>query len=190
MNRIHRYLCRSAAWRKRLEQSILPWALQGVDLGDDVLEVGPGPGLTTDLLRPRIDRLTALEIDARLAESLQDRLRDTNVNIVEGDATAMPFADHRFSAVVSFTMLHHVRTPSLQDRLLREVYRVLRPGGFFAGVDSRQSLGMRLIHFRDTLVPIDPERFPARLKAVGFTHVLVEANAKSFRFCARRHGEA
>lgn len=185
VNRIHRYLCRSAAWRKRLERNLLPWALQGLDLGHDVLEIGPGPGLTTDFLRPRIARLTALEIDPVLAESLQSRLRGTNVKVVQGDATAMPFADGRFSGVVSFTMLHHVPSPALQDRLLREVRRVLKPNGIFAGVDSRHSLGMRLLHFHDTLVPVDPDRFTARLEAAGFTDILIESNARSFRFRAR-----
>jgi hypothetical protein len=51
MNIIHRWLCRSVSWRQNLEQSLLPWALEGIDLGSDVLEIGPGPGLTTDWLR-------------------------------------------------------------------------------------------------------------------------------------------
>ena len=83
-------------------------------------------------------------------------------------------------------MLHHVPSPALQDQLLREVCRVLKPGGVFAGVDSRQSLRMRVLHIRDTLVPVDPEIFPARLKAAGFEDISVEANDRAFRFRARR----
>lgn len=186
MNFIHRWLCRSAGWQKVLDQRILPWALADADLGDEVLEVGPGPGLTTDILRARVPRLTALEIDAQLASDLQQRLLGTNVEVVRGDATAMPFPDARFSAAVSFTMLHHVPSAALQDQLLREVGRVLRPGGIFAGVDSRQSWSMKVIHIADTLVPVPPQTFAARLRQAGFEDPVVETNEHAFRFRARR----
>src|SRR5262245_12707799 len=106
MNWFHRQICRSGRWRRRLERELLPWVLQGVELGDDVLEIGPGPGLTTDLLRGRTQRLTALEVDAAAAAALRKRLSDTGVRVVHGDGAAMPFADGSFSAVVSLTMLH------------------------------------------------------------------------------------
>jgi SAM-dependent methyltransferase len=186
LNLIHRWLCRSAGWQKVLDERILPWALAGVDLGDEVLEVGPGPGLTTDILRARVARLTAIEIDERLAARLQQRLHGTNVAVVRGDATRMPFPAARFSAAVSFTMLHHLSSAALLDELLREVARVLRPGGIFAGVDSRQSWSMKLIHIADTLVPVDPESFPARLRAAGFDDPKVDTNEHAFCFRARR----
>jgi ubiquinone/menaquinone biosynthesis C-methylase UbiE len=186
MNLVHRWLCRSAGWRKQLETDVVPWVLQDVDLGPDVLEVGPGPGLTTDLLRPRVAHLTAIEIDPAQAESLRARLRGSNAEVIQGDATAMAFPDARFSAAVCFTMLHHVPSVELQDRLLKEVCRVLEPGGAFAGVDSRQSLRMRLLHVHDTLVPVDPDKFGSRLEAAGFTNIQIETNARRFRFQARR----
>jgi ubiquinone/menaquinone biosynthesis C-methylase UbiE len=107
-----------------------------VELGDDVLEIGPGPGVTTDLLRGRTRRLAALEVDATAAAALQDRLAGSDVRVVQGDGSAMPFADGSFSGVVACTMLHHVPTAALQDRLLAEARRVLRPGGVFAGFDA------------------------------------------------------
>ncbi len=186
MNLIHRWLCRSAGWREQLETEVVPWVLRDVDLGPDVLEVGPGPGLTTDLLRARLTHLTAIEIDRALADALRARLQGSNAEVIQGDATAMPFADERFSGTVCFTMLHHVPSAELQDRLLKEVCRVLRPGGVFAGVDSRQSLRMRLLHIHDTLVPVDPDRFGGRLEAAGFTNIQIEQNERRFRFQARR----
>ncbi|HKX32618.1 MAG TPA: rRNA adenine N-6-methyltransferase family protein, partial [Blastocatellia bacterium] len=91
MNRFHRWYCRSGFWKKALAEGMVPWALKDLDLGSEVLEVGPGPGLTTDLLRRRFEHLTAIEIDPSLAGSLKQRLQQTNVSVVEGDATAMPF---------------------------------------------------------------------------------------------------
>ncbi len=164
----------------------MAWVLAGADLGPNVLELGPGPGLTTDLLRRSVHHLTAIEIDSKAAESLGSRLHGSNVEVVAGDATAMPFRDALFSAGVSFTMLHHVPSAELQDKLLREVWRVLQPGGVFVGSDSLQSWLMRLIHIGDTLVPVDPEAIGARLEAAGFEVLEVETDARAFRFRARR----
>ncbi len=151
-----------------------------------MLELGPGPGLTTDLLRQRVRSLTAIEIDPTLAGSLKARLRGSNVRIVVGDATAMPFPDEQFSSVVSFTMLHHVSSIALQNRLFAEVWRVLKPGGVFVGSDSRQSWQMRMIHLGDTLVPLNPDTVSARLELAGFEVREIEKNARAFRFHARR----
>ncbi|MGI9430759.1 MAG: class I SAM-dependent methyltransferase [Myxococcota bacterium] len=186
MNRLHRHFCRSAFWRKQLEERLLPWVLGDASLGSDLLEVGPGPGLATDWLRLRAERLTSIEIDEPLAASLEDRMAGTNVDVIRGDATDMPFEDDRFSAAVSFTMLHHVPSPQLQDRLLREVNRVLRPGGFFAGSDSISSRTFEWMHVFDTLVPVEPETFGARLEAAGFADVSVKAASRTFRFRARK----
>ncbi len=186
MNWFHHHVCRSARWRRRLANDLLPWALHGVDLGDDVLEIGPGPGLTTDLLRSRMRRLTALEVDAAAADALHRRLGDSGVRVVHGDGAAMPFADGAFSAVVSLTMLHHVPTAALQDRLLSEARRVLRPGGVFAGFDGVGSFLFRLIHFGDTYNPIEPDTLARRLEAAGFAEAAVERGWARFRFRATR----
>jgi SAM-dependent methyltransferase len=186
MNRFHHWRCRSNGWKHRLEHEILPWSLEGVDLGGEVLELGPGPGLTTDLLRGQCPHLTCLELDSSLAQSLRQRLGNGNVTVQLGDATAMPFRDETFSAVVSFTMLHHVPSPELQDQLFAEARRVLRPGGIFVGSDSSWSVRMWLYHLADTLVPLDPKRLPERLRVAGFVDVNVEPVGGRFRFQARR----
>jgi SAM-dependent methyltransferase len=83
-------------------------------------------------------------------------------------------------------MLHHLPSPQLQDKLLLEVRRVIRPGGIFLGSDSLQSLFMRIIHIGDTLVPTDPCTFAKRLAAAGFEAAKIEKNSDAFRFHARR----
>jgi len=171
MNRLHRWYCQSNHWRLRLGTEILPWSLKGVDLGGAVLELGPGPGLTTDWLRQYCGHITCLELDANLARSLRQRLPDANVTVQVGDATAMPFGDRMFSVVLSFTMLHHIPSSALQDRLFGEAYRVLKPGGTFAGSDSLRSVRMQVFHITDTMVTLDPGQLPSRLKAAGFIDV-------------------
>ncbi len=68
-------------------------------------------------------------------------------------SAAMPLqclsGDAQFSSAVSFTMLHHIPTPALQDRLLREVQRVLNPRRRVRQCDSRQSLPMPVIHIEN-----------------------------------------
>lgn len=150
------------------------------------MEIGPGPGQTTDLLRTSVPRLTALEIDPALAGSLSSRLKGSTVEIIEGDATEMPFADSEFSGAVSLTMLHHVPSQELQNKVLSEVLRVLKPGGFFVGSDSLQNWFMRIIHIGDTLVPVNPDTFGARLESAGFEVLHVQKNSQAFRFRARR----
>jgi ubiquinone/menaquinone biosynthesis C-methylase UbiE len=168
---------------------ILPWCLSGRDLGDDVLEVGPGPGLTTDALRQSVAQLTAVEVDVALASQLAERLAGTNVEVVRADGTALPFPSARFSGATSFTMLHHVPSVREQDEVLRELRRVLRPGGLLVGVDTIDSPAFRELHVDDTCVPVDPATLAARLVAAGFVDVEVERRlpepARRFRFAAR-----
>lgn len=186
MNSVHRWICRSAFWKNAVETKILPWTLDGVDLGSQVLEIGPGPGITTDLIRTRVDHLTCVEIDTALAESLSRRLNGRNVTVLNEDATSMPFPDATFDAAVSFTMLHHVPSAELQDRLLAEVARVLRPGAVFAGTDSLYSRIFGLLHLFDTMIVVDPKSFPDRLQAAGFANIHVDVGSEAFRFRATK----
>ena len=156
---------------------MIPWVLEGLDPGADVLELGSGPGLTTDVLRERTARLTAVELDPRLAASLQERMKNTNVEVVETDATAMPFPDGSFSAVLSFTMLHHVPPVTLQNQLLAEAWRVLRPGGVFAGSDTAPGVLSQLAHIGDTMVPVDPATLSHRFKTAGFDELKARRRA-------------
>jgi ubiquinone/menaquinone biosynthesis C-methylase UbiE len=167
---------------------MMPWVLGAMSLGADALEIGPGPGVTTDWLRERVPSLTCIEIDSKLADSLKERLDGSNVTVVEGDATAMPFPDGAFDTAVCFTMLHHVPSRALQDRLLAEAYRVLKPGGVFTGSDSTPSLRWRLFHLFDTCVPVEPDTFVSRLEAVGFVDCDIERREEydTFKFVARK----
>ena len=183
MNRLHRYFCASPKYAARLESGLLPWVIGSADLGERVLEIGPGPGLTTKLLVQRAPRVTGVEIDDALARAASANV--PTAEILNADATKLPFAAASFSAAVSFTMLHHVPSVALQDRLLDEVCRVLRPGGVFLGSDSRPSFLFRLAHLFDTMVLVDPDAFAERLARAGFSDPSVDARPMAFRFRAR-----
>lgn len=184
MNEVHLELCASDGWAEIVERDIVPWVIDGIDAGGDVVEVGPGPGRTTDVLQRVFPHVTAVEIDDGLARKLAARFRGTNVDVMEGDGARLPLRDARFSVAFSFTMLHHVPSADLQDRLLAEVARVLRPGAVLAGVDSRDSDDFRALHDGDTCVPIDPDTFGDRLTRAGFARVEVDGNEFATRFRA------
>lgn len=186
MNQIHLELCASPEWAQYVRDDLLPWAMSEWDLGDDVLELGPGPGLSTDVLREHVARLTALELDEELFKPLHDRLQGTNVSVVHGDATDSGLPSEQFSAVTCFTMLHHVPTPELQDALFAEAHRVLRPDGVFLGTDGIDTPAMRELHVDDIFNPVDPTTFSARLSAAGFGGITVDVREEGLRFAARR----
>jgi len=186
MNEIHLTFLASPEWARMLETDLLPWVESVGPLGDDVLEIGPGPGLTTDILRTHVPKLTAVEIDPSLAGALADRLSGTNVDVINADATASGLPSGRFTAATCFTMLHHVPTPALQDALFAEVFRVLRPGAMFIGTDSIDSEAIRMGHEGDVFVPVDPATVDRRLESAGFRNVDVGPSGYQFRFTARK----
>ncbi len=186
MNQAHLELCSSAEWADAVERWIIPWVLEPVDLGDDVVEVGPGPGLTTDVLQTLVAQLTAVEIHDELAASLSARLADTNVTVIHADATRTQLPADRFTGAVCLTMLHHVPDAERQDALFAEICRILRPGGVLAGQDSLDSEDLRALHVDDTYVPVDPAGLPARLARAGFVDIDVETNEYAVRFRARK----
>ena len=135
--------------------------------------------------------LTAVEIDPELAAMLTERFAGrAAVTIVNGDATALTDPDATFSGAASLTMLHHVPTEALQDRVFAEVARVLRPGGTVVLGDSLPSDELRVHHDGDTYNPVDPDGLPTRLEQAGFEQVEVKINPFGWAASAVRAGRA
>jgi ubiquinone/menaquinone biosynthesis C-methylase UbiE len=104
--------------------------LLGLPEGGDVLEVGCGRGVALPplhlILKPRA--LVAIDIDADLLRMADQRVRERQVpvQLFHADVRDMPFADRSFDLVIDFGTCHHIAHP---DVALREIVRVLRPGG-------------------------------------------------------------
>jgi SAM-dependent methyltransferase len=173
VNENHANLLGTPEWAAHLHDDILPVVTSGVDLGGDMLEVGPGPGAATEWLRHRVRRLVAVELDPEAAAALRARFARTNVSVVVGDATALDYPDGSFDSVGMFTMLHHVPTPGLQNALLAEALRVLRPGGTLVGSDSLASDRLHHFHAGDTYNPVEPAALLTRLQTLGFGPITI-----------------
>jgi SAM-dependent methyltransferase len=187
MNRNHDKLCGSPEWAAYIQDEVLPAVTARADLGRDMLEVGPGPGAATGWLCRRVPRLAALERDETAAAALATRFPGVEVTV--GDATAMSYPDCSFDSVGSFTMLHHVPTTALQNRILAEALRVLRPGGVLVGSDSLPSDGLHAFHEGDTCHPVEPSGLLVRLQTLGFGAVMVAVDGV-LMFTARKPGPA
>jgi len=173
VNENHAKLLGTPEWAAYLHEEILPVVTSGVDLGDDMLEIGPGPGAATEWLRHRVRRLVAVELEADAAAALRARFAGTNVVAEVGDATALGYPDESFDSVGMFTMLHHVPTRALQDALLASALRVLRPGGTLVGSDSLASDRLHHFHAGDTYNPVEPAALLTRLQTLGFAEMTI-----------------
>jgi ubiquinone/menaquinone biosynthesis C-methylase UbiE len=176
MNENHAKVCPSPEWAAFMQTDLLPALTRDVELGQRMLEIGPGPGATTDWLRHRVEELTVVEIEPAAAAALRARFPESNVEVIDGDASALAFADNSFDSAGSFTMLHHVPTAALQNQVLAEVLRVLKPGGTLVGSDSLPSNELHAFHVDDVYNPIDPTTLLARLQTIGYGAVTISVD--------------
>ena len=102
--------------------------------GSDVLEVGCGTGLILQRVAERARCATGVDISPGMLE----RAKERGLDVHEGTATDLPFADESFDLVYSFKVLAHVEEIGLA---MQEMHRVTRPGGrVFAEFYNRMSL--------------------------------------------------
>lgn len=172
------------------QRRVLPWLLEGAQLGHHVLEIGAGAGSATLDLRQRAARVTSLEYSRQLIATLARRAlppngaQRLNGAIVQGDATNLPFPDQTFSSVIAVVMLHHLKSPEAQRATFAEVFRVLRPGGVFLALDIPDGWVNRIAHIRSTFVPLSLSTAPSWLAAAGFTVSSINSHDGFFRIHA------
>jgi ubiquinone/menaquinone biosynthesis C-methylase UbiE len=97
---------------------------------ETALEIGCGSGHGTKLIRKYFSaaNIIAVDLDERMIQIAARRSRDASVSFTVTDASRLAFPDARFDAVFDFGIIHHV--PDWRT-CVREIARVLRPGGEF-----------------------------------------------------------
>jgi ubiquinone/menaquinone biosynthesis C-methylase UbiE len=186
MNSYETWFCGTRLWRWVTRRQLLPWMLQGSELGEHVLELGAGPGAATEELNRLAGRVTSLEYDHEFAAKLGARVNSGSLTVIQGDAAALPFSSSTFSSAIAILTLHHLRSCELQDRAFGEIARVLRPGGVFLAFEIQDSWVNRVGHFRSTFVPVAPASVVARLTAAGFSRAAMDLRSGGFRIRALR----
>jgi ubiquinone/menaquinone biosynthesis C-methylase UbiE len=150
MSRFQAAFCRSRPWRTISGHAVLPWSLQGFEPHGDVLAIGAGSGAMAAEVLARYHQpvMTVTDFDQAMVEAASDRLAEfgDRVTVRQADATALPFADGSFDAVLSWVMLHHTVK---WEKALAESVRVLRPGGHLVGYDLLAAAPLRLVHQTD-----------------------------------------
>ena len=108
-----------------------------------VLDVGCGGGFLSNFLAEKGLAVTGLDLSKESLEVAQIFDRSKSAKYVYGDAYLLPFADQSFEAVTCMDFLEHVSKP---DVVLKEIARVLKPGGsFFFHTFNRNWLAWLLV---------------------------------------------
>lgn len=97
--------------------------------GENVLDAGCGTGLTTRQLVALGCRVTALDLSAGSLGRLRQRVGGLVPRLVQGDLSALPFPDAAFDRVLCANALQQLAGPDARRACVRELARVLRPGG-------------------------------------------------------------
>jgi ubiquinone/menaquinone biosynthesis C-methylase UbiE len=118
-----------------------------------VIEIGAGTGVNLQHYPRSIERLVCTEPEAPMAKQLRRKADDTDlpVEIVEAPAESLPFEDDSFDTAVATLVLCTVSDPA---RTLREIDRVLRPGGRFIFVEHVRAEDPGLAKWQDRLHPL------------------------------------
>jgi ubiquinone/menaquinone biosynthesis C-methylase UbiE len=114
--------------------------------GDRVLEIAPGPGyLAIELAKLGAFRITGIDISRSFVRIAAAKAAQAGVCIEfrEGDAAALPFLENSFELVVCRAAFKNFSDPT---GAVREMHRVLRPGGKALIVDFRNDASGQAIH--------------------------------------------
>jgi SAM-dependent methyltransferase len=149
-------------WSRKLAPGLVAFA----GLGDAVLDVGCGTGsLLTEILRsPTPRRVVGVDAASVYLEAARAQLRDKRLELLEGDAEALPVESRQFDAALSQLVLQFVSRPGVA---VIEMARVVRRGGIVAASVWNSGGGMpHQRMFWDTAALLDPDA--ARLRAKTF----------------------
>lgn len=137
----------------------------GVAPGQRVLDVGCGPGAMTAELVSRLGAGSVLACDPAPAFLAACRERHPGVDVREGRAEALPFADDSADAALAQLVFHFVSDP---EAAARELRRVVRPGGRVVLSVWAFEGGMQMLRaFWDTALALDPQA-PDELRVMRF----------------------
>jgi ubiquinone/menaquinone biosynthesis C-methylase UbiE len=128
-------------------------ALLGAASGD-VLEIGGGTGANLSFYGENVRTLTLTEPETPMVKRLERHIRERrpDAKLLRAPAENLPFNDGSFDVAVSTLVLCTVDD---QPRALRELHRVLRPGGRLLFIEHVRSDDEKLARWQDRLLPLN-----------------------------------
>ena len=161
-----------------------PTAMIDLKPGETVLDLGSGGGIDVLLSAKRVGpggKVYGLDMTdemLELARENQHKAGATNVEFLKGEIEAIPLPDATVDVVISNCVIN---LSSDKDAVLREAFRVLRPGGRFAvsdvvvrgevPADVRRNMELWVGCIAGAL---EQREYETKLQTAGFTHVEIE----------------
>jgi ubiquinone/menaquinone biosynthesis C-methylase UbiE len=115
-----------------------------------VLEIGVGSGLNLPLYGPAVERVYGIDPSQELLDRARKQMAGVPVLLVRTSAEQLPFADAAFDTFVMTWTLCSIRNPT---GALREMRRVLKPGGRLRFVEHGLSPEPRIIRWQRRITP-------------------------------------
>jgi ubiquinone/menaquinone biosynthesis C-methylase UbiE len=151
--------------------------------GDSVLDVGCGTGDLTLAARARAGnsgKVCGIDAASEMVEVAQAKAAKAGVEVEFRAALieSLPFSDDSFDVVLSSLMMHHL-PDDVKQKGLREIYRVLKPGGHLFVVDMQRPVGL-VSHVLSTVMMHGHlhngvQDLPTMMTEVGFTNIETSA---------------
>ena len=151
-------------YSQQLFPYLLDWSMSGSALAQyrrsvlaavegEVLEIGLGTGLNLPYYPDRIQRISSIDPNPGVHKLAQKRIQSSGI-VVDHQvlkSEALPMADHTFDSVVSTFTLCSIADV---DQALREIHRVLKPGGKFFFIEHGRSRDANVQVWQDRLTPL------------------------------------
>ena len=137
--------------------------------GKDVLEIATGPGLLAKHVAPAARTMIATDYSDGMIAEAKKGAYPSNLRFEKADATALPYEDDAFDAVLIANALHIIPQP---EQALREIDRVLRPGGILIAPNFVEHKGTLLSRIWSGILRIAGIRFAHQWSAQEYLRFL------------------
>ena len=119
-----------------------------VQAGAHILDIGCGTGILFDMLRRKVGSkgsVTGVDFSIQMVKQAHRNFPFDNINVVDADVAALPFADKTFDISVGFRAFPHFDD---KDKALAEIHRVLKPAAKLFVIHLVSSKQLAMHHHR------------------------------------------